>query len=180
MNIYGKFFAVKRMILCKLLKSHFGSFGKGSSFDPITSSIANYQNIFIGDNVYIGPFANISADNVKIFIGDDTIIGPELCIMAGDHLFNKPGLFYHNSPKGVNMDITIGRNVWIGARTVILKGVKINDSSIVGAGSVVTKDVPEFAIVAGNPAKFIKWRFSDEDKKIHKNKVIDKLKIPLY
>jgi acetyltransferase-like isoleucine patch superfamily enzyme len=179
MNFYKKYIAVKRFVLCKLLKSQFGFFGKGSSFDPTTSSIINYQNIFIGDNIYIGPYAILSADGVKIKIGDDTIIGPGLCIMAGDHLFDKPGLFYHNSPKGVNMDVTIGRNVWIGARVTVLKGVKINDSSIVGAGSVVTKDVPEFSIVAGNPAKFIRWRFSEEDKKTHKNKVIDKLKMPL-
>lgn len=178
MKFYDMFRVGKKVILCKLLKSQFGSFGKGSSFDP-TSSSFSYKNIFIGNNVFIGSYAILSADEVKIIIGDDTKIGPGLYIMAGDHLFDKPGFFYHNCNKGINMDVIIGRNVWIGARVTILKGIKINDSSIVGAGSVITKDVPEFSIVAGNPAKFIRWRFSDEDKKIHKKKVVDKLKMPL-
>jgi len=175
MNLYDLFKGAKSKIIANFVKLHFGSFGKGSSFDPV-SSFFSYENIYIGDNVYIGPNARLSADNVKIKIGDDTIIGPGLHIMAGDHPFDKPGLFYHNSPKGINKDVTIGRNVWMGVRVTILKGVQIGDSAIVGAGSIVTKNVPSFSIVAGNPAKFIRWRFSKEDMKIHKDKVLKRLK----
>ncbi len=178
MSFYNKYLMGKTFLLRKLLKSQFGHFGNGSSFDPTTSVIPHYQNIFIGDNVYIGPYAILSADDVKITIGDDTIIGPGLYIMAGDHLFDKPGEYYHTSTKGVNKDVTIGRNVWIGARVTILKGIKIHDSSVIGAGSVVTRDVPEFSVVAGNPAKFIRLRFSDDDIKIHKNIVLKNLKNP--
>jgi acetyltransferase-like isoleucine patch superfamily enzyme len=178
MSVNNKLIMGKKFLLGKLLKSQFGHFGNGSSFDPTTSLFMDYQNIFIGDNVYIGPYAILSADGVRITIGDDTIIGPGLYIMAGDHLFDKPGIFYHNSPKGVNKDVTIGRNVWIGARVTILKGVKIHDSSIIGAGSVVTRDVPEFSVVAGNPARFMRLRFSDDDIKIHKDTVLKYLKNP--
>jgi len=178
MNNYDLFRAAKKIILCKILKRHFGSFGKGSVFDPTHSYIPHYENIYIGNNVIIREFVELSADGVKIKIGDDTLIGAASSIIAGNHLFDKPGLTFHESPKGVNQDIIIGRNVWIGVKTIILKGVKIGDSAIIGAGSVVTKDVPDFAIVAGNPAKFIRWRFSDEDKEIHKKRVLEKLKIP--
>jgi len=57
----------------------------------------------------------------------------------------------------------IGNDVWVGANAVILKGVKIGDGAIIGGGSVVTKDVPPYAIVVGNPARVIRYRFSPED-----------------
>lgn len=65
----------------------------------------------------------------------------------------------HPSCKG---DIIIENDVWIGAKSTIMSGVKISNGAVVGAGSVVTKDVPPYAIVAGNPAKIIKMRFSDK------------------
>ena len=61
-----------------------------------------------------------------------------------------------------NGNINIGNDVWIGRSSIVLGGVKINDGAVVGAGSVVTKEVPHYAIVAGSPAKIIKYRF-DED-----------------
>lgn len=61
-----------------------------------------------------------------------------------------------------NGDINVGSDVWIGAKSTIMSGIKINDGAVVGAGSVVTKDVPPFAIVGGNPAQIIKFRFSPE------------------
>jgi hypothetical protein len=65
----------------------------------------------------------------------------------------------HPACKG---DIVIQNDVWIGAKSTIMSGVKISNGSVVGAGSVVTKDVPPYAIVAGNPAKVVKYRFSEE------------------
>jgi len=65
----------------------------------------------------------------------------------------------HPNCKG---DIIIQNDVWIGAKSTVMSGVKISNGAIVGACSVVTKDVPPFAIVAGNPAKVVKYRFSDE------------------
>ena len=65
----------------------------------------------------------------------------------------------HPACKG---DIIVGNDVWIGAKSTIMSGVKIGNGSIIGAGSTVTKDVPPYSIVAGNPAKFIKFRFTEE------------------
>ena len=65
----------------------------------------------------------------------------------------------HPSCKG---DIIVGNDVWIGAKATIMSGVKIGDGAIVGATATVTKDVPPYAIVAGNPAKIIKYRFNEK------------------
>jgi serine acetyltransferase len=65
----------------------------------------------------------------------------------------------HPSCKG---DITVENDVWIGANSTIMSGIKIGNGAIVAAGSTVTKDVPSYAIVAGNPAKVVKYRFTEE------------------
>ena len=65
----------------------------------------------------------------------------------------------HPTCKG---DINVGNDVWIGAMSTIMSGITIGDGAIVGAGSTVTKDVPPFAIVAGNPGKIVKYRFTEE------------------
>lgn len=65
----------------------------------------------------------------------------------------------HPTCKG---DIEVGNDVWIGAKSTIMSGIKISDGAIVAAGSTVTKDVPPYAIVAGNPAKVVKYRFTEE------------------
>jgi hypothetical protein len=61
-------------------------------------------------------------------------------------------------------DVTIGNDVWIGAHATILSGVTIGDGAVVGAGAVVAKDVPPFGIVVGNPARLLRYRFSDEQR----------------
>jgi len=63
--------------------------------------------------------------------------------------------------------VVIGANVWIGARAIVLKGVTIGDASVIGAGSVIIRDVPAFAVVAGNPARFIRWRFEESGRRLH-------------
>lgn len=157
----------RRAFLRSLRKRRFGAIGPGSSFDPTTSRISGYENFHIGRDVFIGPYAVLSADGVKVTIGDDTVIGPQFCLMAGDHNFDLPGVPYHGSPRGRNEPVRIGRNVWIGARVTVLKGVEIGDASVIGAGTVVTRDVPAFAVVAGTPARFLRWRFEGERRAEH-------------
>lgn len=65
-------------------------------------------------------------------------------------------------PISEKKDISIGHNVWIGDSAIILPGVSIGEGAVIGAGAIVTKDVPAYAVCAGNPAHFIKWRFSEE------------------
>ena len=108
------------------------------------------KNTKIGKNVFINSCCRFQ-DNGGIEIGDKTMIGPNVTIVTVNHEIN-PETRINAIPKPVK----IGKNVWIGADCTILPGVIIGENSIIGAGSVVTKDVPANIVVAGNPAKLIK------------------------
>lgn len=108
----------------------------------------------IGDNFYANAYCHLLGE---IYIGDNVMIGPQTVMWGRDHgmaLSAEP----MNRQEYVNRPIIIGNNVWIGAHCTILKGVVIHDGAVVAAGSVVTKDVPANAVVAGVPAKAIKFR----------------------
>ena len=112
-------------------------------------------------NLIIGKFCSI-ADNVTIFLG-----GNHRVDWITTYPFNKlnnefptaTDILGHPSTKG---NVIIGNDVWIGYGSTIMSGVKVGDGAVIGACSVVTKDVKPYEIVAGNPAKFIKKRFDDE------------------
>jgi maltose O-acetyltransferase len=168
----------RRRALRALYRHRFGAFGQGASYDPTTTTIVGYENFFLGRNVFIGSHALLSADGVPVVIGDDTIIGPGLCLMAGNHVFDIPGKSFHETTDGDNAAITIGRNVWIGARVIILRGVTIDDAAVIGAGSVVTRDLPACAIAVGNPAGVIRPRFEGADREIHEAFIDRELRVP--
>jgi acetyltransferase-like isoleucine patch superfamily enzyme len=171
MHWFDALTGARSVLLRSVLKRRFGAFGAGSTFDPLTSSIRGYECFYIGRNVFIGPFALLSADGVTVTIGDDAKIGAGFCLMAGDHKIDTPAISFTESGQstGQNEPIQIGRNAWIGARVVVLKGVTIGDAAVVGAGSVVTNDVPAFAVVAGNPARLVRWRFEGDDRARHQS-----------
>ena len=98
---------------------------------------------------------SITCRSKTIQIGDDTKIGPDCLITDTDFHGLEPGerlqSFFEN-----DKSVEVGRNVWIGMRCIILKGVTIGENAIIGAGSVVTKDVEPNSIYAGNPARLIR------------------------
>jgi maltose O-acetyltransferase len=106
-------------------------------------------NIYLGKGVFLN-FNCVLLDVTSITIGDRTQIGPAVQIYAADHP-RDPAVRLANLENG--RPIRIGANVWIGGGAVILPGVTIGDDAIVGAGSVVTRDVPAGATVVGNPAR---------------------------
>lgn len=111
------------------------------------------------DSVSIGSFCSIAERVVFVAGGEHNqnwATTYPLRIAFGDELSSKDG---HQASKGA---IIIGHDVWIGFGATILSGVKIGSGAIIGAGSVVASDVPPYAVVAGNPAKTIKYRFSEE------------------
>lgn len=124
-------------------------------------------NTVIGDYTFIGQFTGITNAKIGRFcsIGTNVLIGPghhnlenistSTCFYDGD--------IYNELTK---RNLIIGNDVWIGSYSIILRGIKIGDGAVIGAGSVVTKDVPPYAIVAGVPAKIIRYRF--EQKAIEK------------
>ncbi len=109
-------------------------------------------NIYVGENFFAN-FDCVFLDAGKIIIGNNCKIGPKTMIFAVTHpIDSKTRADNINIPK----DVIIGDDVWIGGGAIILPGINIGSSSIIGAGSVVTKDVPPHCVVAGNPAKIIK------------------------
>jgi acetyltransferase-like isoleucine patch superfamily enzyme len=115
--------------------------------------------VFIGNQVSLNG-TSITCRSRTIKIGDGTLIGPNVVITDSD--FHSVGISEDrlNDPGFDNdKDVIIGKNVWIGMQSLILKGVNIGDHAIIGARSVVTRDVPSGVVVAGNPAREIRQLF---------------------
>lgn len=130
--------------------------GKYTSIDKHTK-IKSYT--------YIGKNCNIT----KAEIGHYVSIANNVSIGQGEHDLSKPStssIFYENPYNQLTQEnCIIGPDVWIGVDAVILRGVKIGTGAVIGANSVVTKDVPDYAIVAGVPARVIKYRLDEKTQK---------------
>jgi acetyltransferase-like isoleucine patch superfamily enzyme len=129
---------------------------------------------FIGKGVVFGP--NFGSMGMFCSIGQDVIIGPNhhrmdliststmVCVYKDpSHFIDKKKIPNAEAiKKSVNSRRTvIGNDVWIGSRAIVLSGVSIGDGAVIGAGAIVTKDVPPYAVFAGNPAKLIRYRFTE-------------------
>lgn len=176
-------YMLRRKIFTLTHKCLFKSFGKGSKLAQGTilmrvgyATIGNDSSIMsnsvieccpnadlqpeliIGDNVSIGEYCHITCAD-RVVIGNSVLTGRFVLITDNGHGANLPEemdimpLKRKTCSKG---PIVIGNNVWIGDKATILPNVKIGDCAIIGANSVVTKDVPAFAVVGGNPAKILK------------------------
>lgn len=141
------------------------------------------NRIKIGNNFYIGKYSSIETDCI---IGDNVIIANHVGIVGKyDHNYQQVGTPVRlasqirdkdYSWKGINEITYIGDDVWIGYGAIIMSGVKINDGSIIAAGSVVTHDTEPYSIYAGVPAKKIKNRFeSSTDLENHIRKTTNKI-----
>jgi acetyltransferase-like isoleucine patch superfamily enzyme len=119
----------------------------------------NYFNLGVGAKLYIGNNVGISGSTIsvqnEITIGNDVLIGSG-CVISDSDAHPISPLDRNDASKTISKPIIIESEVFIGARSIILKGVIIGRGSVIGAGSVVTKSTPPFSIAAGNPAKVIK------------------------
>lgn len=109
----------------------------------------------IGNNSGIGKNSNIG---ITVTIGDDVMMGPECLILTRNHRFSDTNIPMRLQGYTEEKPVIIGNDVWIGSRVTILGGVHIGNHCIIGAGSVVTHDVADYDIVAGNPARVIRNR----------------------
>lgn len=119
-----------------------------------------YHFPYLNDQIIIGKFCSI-AKNVKFLMNGanhnyQNFLSYPLAFLTDDQ--NLITTLRENTPQKGNT--VIGHDVWIGYNAIILPGVNIGTGAVIGAGSVVTKDIPPYAIVGGNPAKIIKYRFS--------------------
>lgn len=113
------------------------------------------DDVRLGDNSGIGVNATISRG---VTIGKDVMMGPECTILTSNHGMLDNGIPMWKQEFSETRPVIIGNNCWIGTRVIILPGVTLGDGCVVGAGSVVTKSFEENSIIAGNPAKLIKYR----------------------
>lgn len=130
--------------------------GTGCSF--------TYKTISIGDDVSIGQGCHFHSAHGEIIIGNHVMFGPGVHIHGGNHVFDQVGVYMKEiNVKTIGDDglIIIEDDCWIGAKAIILKGVKIGRGSIIGAGSIVTKDVPPYSIYSGVPMKRIRPRWDE-------------------
>lgn len=136
---------------CKLLGKHIEI---GNSRVDKETTIGDYS--YIGNNCFV----------TKAEIGRYVSIANNVTIGAGEHdldALSTSAWFYDDALTVLRRgDCIIGHDVWIGVDSIIRRGVKIGNGAVVGANSFVNKDVPDFAIVAGNPAKIIRYRFDEE------------------
>lgn len=153
-------FALPRHKLFNFIKVNWirvqgGKVGKGLTFYP-GIKINPARNIVLGDDVDLAWGVLITTGG-GVEIGDRTLIGYNTQIFSANHVIpgNRGNIFGSGHDK---KKVTIGKDAWIGAACIILPGITVGDGAIVAAGSVVTKNVKEYTIVGGNPAKLIKER----------------------
>ena len=135
----------------QLLKSFLGKTGENLIIEPPFACDYGY-NIEIGENFY----ANVNLvilDGAKVSIGANAFIAPNVGIYTAGHPLD---VEQRNRGLEYARPVTIGNNVWIGASVCILPGVTIGDNTVIGAGSVVTKDIPSNVLAVGNPCRVIK------------------------
>lgn len=116
-------------------------------------------NIEVGENFYANYNLTI-LDVGKVTIGDNVLLAPNVSLYTAGHPIHPDS---RNSGYEYGIPITIGDNVWIGGNVVVLPGVTIGSNSVIGAGSVVSRDVPEWVVAAGNPCRVIR-AITEEDR----------------
>ena len=143
-----------------IFKAVLARLGKGSMIDYQTYFRYPWK-ISIGDDVSINRgcefYGSMLAGNAHITIGNYCALGPRVRVLSATHDHRRLNL------PDTAASVTIGNHVWIGAGATILPGVKVGDGAVVAAGSVVTRNVAPFSIVAGNPARFLKTRELDDE-----------------
>ena len=152
----------------QMIKSLFGKTGEKVFVEAPIHCDYGY-NIEVGENF----FANYNLtvlDVGKVRIGDNVMIAPNVSIYTAGHPLHPDS---RNSKYEYGIPVTIGDNVWIGGSVVILPGVNIGNNVVIGAGSVVTKDIPDWSLAVGNPCRVIRKITEDDRKFYYKNLEFD-------
>ncbi|MDP4093040.1 MAG: DapH/DapD/GlmU-related protein [Bacillota bacterium] len=140
-----------RAVLCRRI---FKKTGKNINIEH-GAFFGNGDDIEIGDNSGLGLDCMVSG---PLIIGNNVMMGPDVMIYTQNHNFSRTDIPVISQGNSDKRRVTIGNDVWIAARVIILPGVTIGDGAVIGAGSVVTRDIPPMAVAAGNPARVLKYR----------------------
>ena len=153
----------------QLLKQMFAEIGENCYIEPPFHANFGGKHVHFGKNVYAN-FNLTMVDDGHIYVGDYTMFAPGVIVATAGHPI-LPEL--RETVYQYNMPVHIGKNCWIGAGAIILPGVTIGDQVVVGAGSVVTKDLPSNVVAVGNPCRVIR-EINEHDRIYYfKNRKID-------
>lgn len=153
----------------ELLKEMFAEIGTDCYIEPPFHANFGGRHVHFGKNVYAN-FNLTLVDDSHIYIGDYTMIGPNVTIATAGH-----PLLPELREKGYqyNKQIHIGRNCWLGAGVVVVPGITIGDNVVVGAGSIVTRDLPSNVVAVGNPCKILRKIDEAEIRRLKETEKID-------
>jgi len=146
-----------------LLKDMFAQVGEGTYIEPPLHSNWGGHHTHLGRQVYAN-FGLTLVDDAPVYIGDYTMLGPNVVIATGAH----PILPQLRGARALqyNMPVHIGSNCWLGAGVIVMPGVHIGDNSVIGAGSVVTRDIPANVVAVGNPCRVMR-EISEHDRQFY-------------
>jgi Acetyltransferase (isoleucine patch superfamily) len=119
--------------------------------------------IHILGKIFYANFNLVVVDDIEVYIGDNVMIAPNVTITATGHPVD-PDL--RKGGAQFSIPVKIGNDVWIGSNVVILPGITVGDNSVIGAGSVVTKDIPSNVVAVGNPCKVLR-EINERDKEYY-------------
>ena len=152
-----------------MLKDMFAEIGEDCYIEPPLRANWGGKHVHFGKGVYAN-FNLTLVDDTHIYVGDYTMLGPNVVLATAGHPILpelRPLAYQYNMP------VHIGKNCWLGAGVIVLPGVTIGDNTVIGAGSIVTKDIPANVVAVGNPCKVLR-EINDHDKEYYfKNKKIN-------
>ena len=146
----------------EMLKNMFAEIGENCYIEPPLHATWAGKNVHFGKGVYAN-FNLTLVDDTHIYVGDYTMLGPNVVLATAGHPILpelRPLAYQYNMP------IHIGKNCWLGAGVVVLPGITIGDNSVIGAGSIVTKDIPANVIAVGNPCRVLR-EINEHDKEYY-------------
>lgn len=146
----------------KILHELFAEIGEGCYIEPPFHANWGGHHVHFGKNIYANSNLTL-VDDTHIYVGDYTMFGPNVVIASAGHPI-LPELrekgYQYNAP------VHIGKNCWLGAGVIVVPGITIGDNVVIGAGSVVTKDIPPNVVAVGNPCKILR-EINDRDRKYY-------------
>lgn len=154
--------------ILRILKGKKGIYGEYGKNNHFAEGVLVYENARIGNSNYFAPYSLIN----NAVIGNYCSIGPGCRIGLGEHDLQAISTYPRvaNGKGGMQLlnpetPSVIGHDVWLGTNVVIRQGVKVGTGAVIGANAVVTRDIPEYAVAIGVPAKVIKFRFDEAERK---------------
>ncbi len=146
----------------KMLKNMFAEIGEDCYIEPPLHANWAGKHVHFGKGVYAN-FNLTLVDDTHIYVGDYTMLGPNVVLATAGHPILpelRPLAYQYNMP------IHIGKNCWLGAGVIVLPGITIGDNTVIGAGSVVTKDIPANVVAIGNPCRVLR-EINEHDKEFY-------------